>query len=60
MENRLCFVQFLHPGGESQAPPSGDVAWNVGDHMRKYLDSWTLADIAPIARGDAPWPGEAG
>jgi Rrf2 family protein len=30
----------------------------VGDHMRKYLDSWTLADIAPIARGEAPWPGD--
>ena len=32
----------------------------VGDHMRKYLDSWTLADIAPIARGEAPWPGDEG
>jgi Rrf2 family iron-sulfur cluster assembly transcriptional regulator len=30
----------------------------VGDHMRKYLDSWTLADIAGIAGGKAPWPGE--
>jgi len=30
----------------------------VGGHMRKYLDSWTLADIAPIARGESPWPGE--
>ncbi len=30
----------------------------VGDHMRNYLDSWTLADIAPIARGEAAWPGE--
>lgn len=30
----------------------------VGDHMRKYLDSWTLADIAGIARGEAAWPGE--
>jgi Rrf2 family iron-sulfur cluster assembly transcriptional regulator len=30
----------------------------VGDHMRKYLDSWTLADIAPIAEGRSPWPGE--
>jgi Rrf2 family iron-sulfur cluster assembly transcriptional regulator len=30
----------------------------VGEHMRKYLDSWTLADIADIARGSAPWPGE--
>jgi Rrf2 family protein len=32
---------------------------DVGEHMRKYLDSWTLADIAPIAQGDAPWPGES-
>jgi Rrf2 family iron-sulfur cluster assembly transcriptional regulator len=30
----------------------------VGEHMRKYLDSWTLADIAPITRGEAPWPGD--
>ena len=30
----------------------------VGEHMRKYLDSWTLADIVDIARGSAPWPGE--
>ncbi|MDZ7734065.1 MAG: Rrf2 family transcriptional regulator [Acidimicrobiia bacterium] len=30
----------------------------VGDHMRECLDSWTLADIAPIARGRSPWPGE--
>jgi Rrf2 family iron-sulfur cluster assembly transcriptional regulator len=30
----------------------------VGDHMRKYLDSWTLADIAPIAQGQSPWPGQ--
>lgn len=30
----------------------------IGEHMRKELDSWTLADIAPIARGEAPWPGE--
>jgi Rrf2 family protein len=31
---------------------------DVGEHMRKYLDSWTLADIAPIAQGRAPWPGD--
>jgi Rrf2 family iron-sulfur cluster assembly transcriptional regulator len=31
--------------------------WNVaGDHMRRYLDGYTLASIADIARGDAPWP----
>ena len=31
---------------------------DVGDHMRRYLESWTLADIAPIARGEAAWPDE--
>lgn len=30
----------------------------VGDHMRTYLGSWTLADIAPIAQGRSPWPGD--
>ena len=31
--------------------------WDLaGTHMRRYLDSYTLADIADIARGDKPWP----
>jgi Rrf2 family iron-sulfur cluster assembly transcriptional regulator len=31
--------------------------WNkAGDHMRTYLEGFTLANIADIARGDAPWP----
>ncbi|MGD9792161.1 MAG: Rrf2 family transcriptional regulator [Acidimicrobiia bacterium] len=31
--------------------------WNVvGDHMRRHLEGWTLADIAAQARGQAPWP----
>jgi len=31
--------------------------WNkAGDHMRTYLEGFTLAGIADIARGDAPWP----
>jgi Rrf2 family protein len=30
--------------------------WNVvGEHMRHHLESWTLADIAAQARGEAPW-----
>jgi Rrf2 family iron-sulfur cluster assembly transcriptional regulator len=28
----------------------------AGSHMRHHLDSYTLASIALIARGDAPWP----
>ena len=31
----LCFVQFLHPGGEP-TPKSG-AGWNRGKHTRKYL-----------------------
>jgi Rrf2 family iron-sulfur cluster assembly transcriptional regulator len=33
--------------------------WNqAGDHMRTYLEGFTLAGIAAIARGDAPWPSQ--
>lgn len=32
----------------------------VGEHMRTFLDSFTLADIAKMAQGNAPWPGDAG
>ena len=30
---------------------------DVGEHMRRYLEALTLADIVTMARGDAPWPG---
>lgn len=31
--------------------------WNqAGDVMRRHLDGFTLASIADVARGDAPWP----
>lgn len=29
---------------------------NVGEHMRRMLEALSLADIAEIARGEAPWP----
>jgi len=29
---------------------------HVGDHMRKLLDSFTLADIASMSEGQMPWP----
>jgi Rrf2 family protein len=32
---------------------------DVGGHMRRYLQSISLADIVTMARGDAPWPGES-
>ena len=31
--------------------------WNqAGEVMRRHLDGFTLASIADVARGDAPWP----
>jgi Rrf2 family iron-sulfur cluster assembly transcriptional regulator len=31
--------------------------WNVvGDHMRRYLEGWTLADMVSQARAEQPWP----
>ncbi|MCB0961973.1 MAG: Rrf2 family transcriptional regulator [Acidimicrobiales bacterium] len=29
---------------------------NVGEQMRRLLEGQTLADVAAIARGEAPWP----
>jgi Rrf2 family protein len=31
----------------------------LGDHMRKLLGGISLAEIAAIAQGEAPWPGSA-
>ena len=29
---------------------------SAGSHMREFLDSFSLADIASMSRGQAPWP----
>ena len=35
--------------------------WSAsGAHMRRFLDSFSLAEIADMARGGAPWPAEDG
>lgn len=35
--------------------------WSAsGAHMRRFLDSFSLAEIAEMARGGAPWPAEDG
>lgn len=34
--------------------------WNeAGDYMRDHLESYTLASVAQMAKGAAPWPAEA-
>lgn len=37
MREELCFVQFLHPGGEHRPDAQGLKYWNLGDHKRKFL-----------------------
>lgn len=32
---------------------------HAGEHMRRYLEGYTLAHIADVARGDAEWPDPA-
>lgn len=39
MEDRLCFVQFLHPGGEHEPDAGRMKTWNRKDHRRKFLKS---------------------
>jgi len=31
---------------------------DVGEHMRRYLEAATLADVLSMAQGKAAWPGE--
>lgn len=35
--DRLCFVQFLHPGGEHGQDAPGIKRWNTSAHARKFL-----------------------
>jgi len=37
MENAVCFVQFIHPGGEHRPDDDGRKEWNRGPHRRKFL-----------------------
>lgn len=37
MGNNLCFVQFIHPGGEHYPTYGKACEWNSGDHKRKFI-----------------------
>lgn len=39
MENVLCFVQFIHPGGEHRPDVGRFKGWNRASHRRKFLKS---------------------
>lgn len=35
--DRLCFVQFIHPGAEHEPDSAWGRSWNTGPHKRKFL-----------------------
>ncbi len=37
MEEKLCFVQFLHPGPEHSPGANEIMPWNEGPHKRKFM-----------------------
>lgn len=37
MPDKLCFVQFIHPGGEHEPEDGVHKRWNRGNHKRKFL-----------------------
>jgi hypothetical protein len=56
MDDRLCFVQFLHPGGEPPVRAAGELEWNVGKlHKRKFVCSrgdYRTAPDSPTVEGE--------
>jgi len=37
MDEKLCMVQFLHPGGEHRPDVGAVKRWNTREHKRKFL-----------------------
>jgi hypothetical protein len=38
LQDKLCFVQFIHPGGEHQPNSNGSMNWNRVAHKRKFVE----------------------
>jgi hypothetical protein len=37
IKGELCFVQFIHPGGEHKSKKKGIISWNKSSHKRKFI-----------------------
>ena len=57
--DRLCFVQFIHPGSEHEPDSKGGRSWNTGEHKRKFLKQpgryLTALDAKPTAANLVFW-----
>jgi hypothetical protein len=59
MRDQLCFVQFLHPGGEHRPPPGGVMPWNERDHKRKFMRAvGTATDLEDTIEDELVFWGE--
>jgi hypothetical protein len=57
---KLCFVQFIHPGGEHGSDAPGLKHWNIGPHRRKFLRAGglSISSDGPRQREDLVFWGE--
>jgi hypothetical protein len=60
VKEELCFVQFMHPGGEHGFDAPGLKHWNRGDHRRKFMltRGQRLDEAGEIHEGDLAFWGE--
>ena len=58
-EDRLCFVQFIHPGLEHEPDSTAGRSWNTEMHRRKFLRqpgrSLAALDAKPVAASLVFW-----
>ena len=58
-DDRLCFVQFIHPGGEHEPDLPAGRSWNTGTHQRKFLRQrgrfLATLDARPVAADLVFW-----
>ena len=64
VEGPIALGDFGEPHQDGACDHEGQcvllAVWaEVGSHMRRRLDSYTLADVAAQARGELPWPDAA-
>jgi hypothetical protein len=60
MNDALCFVQFMHPGGEHGLDEPGFKRWNCREHKRKFMltrGRW-LHRSGDVREGDLTFWGE--
>ncbi|MDY0145898.1 MAG: hypothetical protein RBS84_07945 [Kiritimatiellia bacterium] len=57
--DQLCFVQFIHPGGEHEPDSAAGRSWNTGQHKRTFIQQagryLTDLNTAPIAANLMFW-----